>query len=112
MMCPTMVRRALPFLVLFGCSATQGNASAGSEGQAHATAGPAQQTRPSADPPPLIPDPLPVSDADLATVSRSINAFSIDLYKQVSGADGNLVTSPASVAIALGMTYQGATDNT
>jgi len=53
-----------------------------------------------------------VSDTDLTAVSQSINAFSIDLYKQVSGAEGNLVTSPASVAIALSMTYQGATDNT
>jgi len=109
---PTMVRRALPLVVLFGCSATQGNAPAGSEGQSNATAGSAQEQHPSADPSAPIPDPLPVSDTDLAAVSQSINAFTVDLYKQVSGTEGNLVTSPASIAIALGMTYQGATDNT
>ncbi len=108
---PTMVRRALPFLVLFGCSATQGNTPAGSEEQSSATAVSAQE-QPSTAAPVSIPAPLPVSETDLTAVSQSINAFSIDLYKQVSGAEGNLVTSPASVAIALGMTYQGATENT
>lgn len=108
---PKMVRRALPFVLLFGCSATQGNAPAGSEGQPSSAANQTQD--PPASPDPIaVPDPLPVSDTELSAVSQSINAFSVDLYKQLSDTDGNLVMSPASVAIALGMTYQGATGTT
>lgn len=102
----TMLRRAIPFVALLGCSSTQGNA-ASSAAQA--------QPEPSSNdaaPTASVPDPLPVSDTDLTAVSQSINAFSVDLYQQVSGEDGNLVVSPASIAIALGMTYQGATGNT
>ncbi len=108
-----MVRRALPLAVLLGCSATQGTAPSDSEQQSNATAGPSEGQPPSANATPTpIPEPLPVSDEDIAAVSQSINTFSVDLYKQVSGADGNLVMSPASVVLALGMTYQGATEST
>lgn len=102
----TMLRRAIPFVALLGCSSTQGNAPSA---DVQAQPEPSSNDAPAAAP---TPDPLPVSDTDLTAVSQSINAFSFDLYKEVSGADGNLVLSPASVAIALGMTYQGATDNT
>lgn len=68
---------------------------------------------PAADTPAApIADPIPVSDEDLAAVSASINAFTQDLYRQVASEPGNLIMSPASVAIALGMTYQGATETT
>ena len=101
-----MFRRALPFLLLLGCSSTQGTtpAESGSE--------PTPPPQEPASTPVQTPDPLPVSEEDLQAVSRSLDAFSGDLYAKVATNPGNIIVSPASVAIALGMTYQGATGTT
>ncbi len=47
-------------------------------------------------------------------LTNGINQFAWDLYSQMSSAKPreNVFFSPASVAIALGMTYLGARDNT
>ena len=100
-----MLRRVLPLFLLLGCSATQGTAPSDADGKTPPQAETAQEPVPT-------PDPLPVSDSDLTAVGRSINAFSHDLYGQIASTDGNLIISPASLAIALGMTYQGATQDT
>lgn len=53
-----------------------------------------------------------VSDADMATFVAGNTAFATDLYKQVSGTDGNLFMSPHSISTALAMTWAGAAGNT
>ena len=40
--------------------------------------------------------------------AEALNAFGVDLYAQVRTADGNLVVSPASIALALSMARAGA----
>jgi len=97
----TMFRRLLPFILLLGCSSSPETATSGSSAE--------HKPKPVAAQDPIpVADPLPVSESDLTAAGTSINAFSTDLYGQVAGEPGNLIISPASVAIALGMTYQGA----
>jgi serpin B len=51
---------------------------------------------------------------DLKIVSQGINKFSFDLYKKLKNEskENNLFYSPASISIALAMTYAGARGNT
>ena len=48
------------------------------------------------------------SPGDAPAAAASINAFGLDLYRQVGTSGGNFVVSPASVAIALAMARAGA----
>ncbi len=59
-------------------------------------------------PPP--PPPKKLTPAQLAVLAT--NAFSADLYRELAARDGNLVFSPASIEIALGMTIPGAAGDT
>jgi len=54
------------------------------------------------------------TDNDLKIVSQGINKFSFDLYKKLKNEnkEKNLFYSPASISIALAMTYAGARGNT
>lgn len=54
------------------------------------------------------------SAADASSAGAAVNAFGLDLYARVAGADAtaNLVISPASVAIALSMARAGARGRT
>ncbi|ACD67019.1 MAG TPA: serpin family protein [Sulfurihydrogenibium sp.] len=54
------------------------------------------------------------TDKDLKVVSQGINKFSFDLYKKLKdkNKEENLFYSPASISIALAMTYAGARGNT
>jgi serpin B len=52
------------------------------------------------------------SDVDAASAATSINGFGLDLYRRLAGPDGNIVISPASVAIALSMARAGARGET
>jgi serpin B len=52
---------------------------------------------------------------DEATLTRLVDGnteFAVDLYRQLSRADGNLFFSPFSLSAALAMTYAGARENT
>jgi len=49
-----------------------------------------------------------VSTADGATFAGDNAAFALDAYRQMASSGGNLVFSPASISIALAMTYAGA----
>ena len=49
-----------------------------------------------------------VSPPDAINAASSINAFGLDLFRQVGTTGGNVVISPASVAIALAMARAGA----
>lgn len=102
-MTEAMLRRTLPLLLVLGCSATQGTPSTGSGAE------PTPEPNPTTagEPVPKL-DPRPISDSDLQGVSKSINAFSTDVYAEAAKTPGNLIVSPSSIAIALGMTYQGA----
>jgi len=54
------------------------------------------------------------TDNDLKVVSQGINKFSFDLYKKLKdeNKEENLFYSPASISIALAMTYAGARGDT
>lgn len=51
-------------------------------------------------------------NASTTNAAGSIRGFSADLYRRVAGARGNLVLSPYSAAVALGMTLAGARGET
>jgi serpin B len=53
-----------------------------------------------------------VSDADYQAFISSTNEFGLDLFEQFIADDTNVVFSPVSTAVALGMTYAGARNNT
>ena len=50
--------------------------------------------------------------AGLASLAKSSNAFGLALYDQLRQAPGNLALSPASISIALAMTWAGARGDT
>ncbi len=105
-----MLSRSLPLLLILGCSSTQGTPPAASGSEPSKEDGPKTSDEPT---PPATPQPAtPVSDTDLSAASKSINAFSADIYGRIATTPGNLIMSPASMVIALGMTYQGATGAT
>jgi len=53
-----------------------------------------------------------VSAADSATLASDNQAFAIDAYRKLAAERDNLVFSPASISIALAMTYAGAVGTT
>jgi len=85
-----------------------------------------QSTDPSPPPPPdpTMPDPtthtppIPADPGPAPTPTQassfadSINAFGLDLWGQVRSRPGNLVVSPASISLALAMTWGGARGET
>jgi serpin B len=50
--------------------------------------------------------------AEAIEAGRSINAFGLELFRRAGAADGNVVVSPASVALALAMARVGARGET
>lgn len=62
---------------------------------------------------PQAPKPVPVSDATKATVQAN-NAFACNIFRELSreNADKNLFFSPWSISSALGMTMEGARNDT
>jgi serpin B len=94
-----MKRRVLPVLLVglaIGCSNTSSSPT---------PAGPKPGE------PTAIPAPPEVPAADVRTAAQGDLAFAADLHRKIGG-DGNLVYSPASVSLALAMTYAGAAGKT
>jgi len=56
--------------------------------------------------------PAQVSDADLEALVRGNNAFAFDLYRAAASGEDDLVLSPASVSVAMAMTWAGARGRT
>lgn len=54
----------------------------------------------------------PASGADARAAATAINAFGIDVYRALAAESDNLVFSPTSIAIALGMARPGARGDT
>lgn len=54
----------------------------------------------------------PVPTADSTTLASDNAAFAFDVYKQLIATNNNLIFSPASISIALAMTYAGAAGTT
>ena len=54
----------------------------------------------------------PPSDEELTRLTRSSNAFAAELWRKVRGSPGNLALSPASITLALAMTWGGARGET
>lgn len=52
------------------------------------------------------------SESDIAALVDGNNAFALDLYRQLSSQDGNIIYSPFSISLALAMTYAGARGET
>lgn len=53
-----------------------------------------------------------VLEGDVEALVNGNNAFALDLYRSLSTQDGNLIYSPFSISLALGMTYAGARGET
>jgi serpin B len=53
-----------------------------------------------------------VPASDLAALAEGNSAFAFDLYRTLSGEEGNLFFSPYSISLALAMTYAGARGET
>lgn len=54
----------------------------------------------------------PSSDADALAAATALNAFGLDMYRRLVSDDENLVFSPASIGLALGMARAGARGST
>ena len=52
------------------------------------------------------------NDTDVKALVEGNEAFALDLYQQMKGAEGNLFFSPYSISTALATTYAGARGNT
>lgn len=53
-----------------------------------------------------------VSSADVSLLAAGNTAFAMDMYKQLTGAAGNVFFSPYSISLALAMTWGGARTQT
>ncbi|MEM1417761.1 MAG: serpin family protein [Myxococcota bacterium] len=96
------LRGGLCLLALAACSSRQ---SAPPEAPPAAPEAP-----PAATPEPAAPPKVPVTDEELAAFARASNAFAFDVYGAAPA--GNLVFSPASLSLALTMTWAGARGET
>ncbi len=94
-----------------GFSAGSGGSTAGSGGSSAGTGGvpPEAQEARSELPRDTTPD---VAESDYRAFVASTNDFGLDVFAQITASDANVVFSPVSVAVALGMTYAGARNNT
>ena len=92
-------------LVLSACSPADSTGAGTTRPPAASTGGDAAVAR--ADVPRASAAP-----ADAASAGAAINAFGLDLYRKIAAATTNVVVSPASIALALGMARAGARGQT
>ncbi|WP_437756162.1 serpin family protein [Sorangium sp. So ce1389] len=59
-----------------------------------------------------VPQPSPLSSEQARTLAANSNAFAMDLYARLRKQQGNLAVSPASISLALAMTWAGARGTT
>ena len=100
-------------------SAPSGVPSAAPSPTSQRTAG---QATPVPAPPSQEPAALELAKADTAraefdpdaavAAASAVNAFGLDLYRELAARDGNLMVSPTSIATALGMARAGARGDT
>ncbi|AKT38565.1 serpin family protein [Chondromyces crocatus] len=64
------------------------------------------------DSPSAAPRPSPPTEGESMDLAASSNAFATDLYAQLRTKEGNLAFSPASITLALTMTWGGAKGET
>jgi serpin B len=65
-------------------------------------------TKTDAKPEPDTKPEVPVDPAFEAALAKGLNAFAIDIHRELGAAPGNLFTSPASMALAFAMVHAGA----
>jgi serpin B len=56
--------------------------------------------------------PCSASGPEKGAAAEAVNAFGLDLYRQIRKPDGNLIFSPYSISACLAMAYAGARGNT
>lgn len=56
--------------------------------------------------------PCAASTPEKEAAAKAVNAFGIDLYRQIRKPEGNLIFSPYSISACLAMAYAGARGNT
>jgi serpin B len=102
------------WIVAFGSAGCSGSSSGTEEAAAGAGPGagdtpPETQEARSELPRDTTPD---VTEADYRSFVASTNDFGLDVFTALTSGDTNVVFSPVSVALALGMTYAGARSDT
>ena len=102
------------WIVAFGLAGCSGSSGGGDEAAAGAGPGtgdipPETQEVRSELPRDTTPD---VTEADYESFVASTNEFGLDVFAELTTGDTNVVFSPLSVAVALGMTYAGARNDT
>lgn len=102
-LCNLPMSRLVPLLLTLmavGCANALPLPGANAPGTSLLPAGVVRDTRPS------------VQDSAVGQVVEGNNTFGFDLYRTVSGQEGNLFLSPYSISLALSMAYAGARGST
>jgi serpin B len=102
------MRKALPLLFLLACNETP--PAKEPPLPSVPDAGAVQQPTVDAEAPPPVQDAGPVTQQP--DKGNGDHAFAASLYSKLREKDGNLFLSPASIRIAMGMTYAGAKGDT
>jgi serpin B len=94
-----------------GAGPAAGGSTTGSGGSSAGTGGVSSETQEARSE--LARDTNPdIAEADYQAFVSHTDDFGLDIFAQIATGDANVVFSPVSVAVALGMTYAGARGNT